>query len=386
MRNCVAYYVGDELRGKVEKRMMAVAEGEGTLSDGQRLVLQAIYDRFREHGRWPTFISIDRPLRREHRMDTRAVLNSLPESLVYKSRLAMGPSDTDELKLRLPGIAVCAGGREDCERFVRLLPWFAEQEVAFTPPTDSEDTMPRITSDDVAAYLGLRRSDPEYDGALARLYAMLCLERPGLGRNGSNDEGWDLYLTPDIWRFRDVQTIDDVIDARDQRTAEAQAAAPHFHVEPQVTWSGSIIGQPETPDNAPPPLPQRDSYVDEQVIAALMAKSDASRFDTGKLLALIKELNANHAAEYTYASHALLRAILDHIPPILDCADFKAVVNNYSWGRTDRDYIQQLLRCKSQADDALHRPISGKPCVLRFSDLPASVCVNRLLQECADHL
>jgi hypothetical protein len=41
---------------------------------------------------------------------------------------------------------------------------------------------------------------------------------------------------------------------------------------------------------------------------------------------------------------------------------------------------------KAQADDALHRQISTKPCVLRFADLPASVCINRLLRECADRL
>ena len=61
-------------------------------------------------------------------------------------------------------------------------------------------------------------------------------------------------------------------------------------------------------------------------------------------------------------------------------------MSNYPWTRTDKGYLQQLLSCKTQADDALHRQISGKPCVLRFADLPVSVCVNRLLQECADKL
>jgi hypothetical protein len=30
------------------------------------------------------------------------------------------------------------------------------------------------------------------------------------------------------------------------------------------------------------------------------------------------------------------------------------------------------------------RVIRNPPCVLRLNDLPASVCINRLLQECAD--
>jgi len=39
------------------------------LTGQERAVLQAIYDHFREHGTWPTFIAIDRPIRREHRWD-----------------------------------------------------------------------------------------------------------------------------------------------------------------------------------------------------------------------------------------------------------------------------------------------------------------------------
>jgi hypothetical protein len=34
----------------------------------------------------------------------------------------------------------------------------------------------------------------------------------------------------------------------------------------------------------------------------------------------------------------------------------------------------------------LQRQISAKADVLDFDDMPASVCVDRLLQECAEHL
>ena len=66
--------------------------------------------------------------------------------------------------------------------------------------------------------------------------------------------------------------------------------------------------------------------------------------------------------------------------------DFAEVVNNYSWGRTDKRYIKRLADFRDQADDALHRQISSKSCMLDFDDLPASVCVDRLLQECAEIL
>jgi hypothetical protein len=133
-------------------------------------------------------------------------------------------------------------------------------------------------------------------------------------------------------------------------------------------------------------LPASSSYVNKQIVDEIRAKQGQSRFEVTKLLGLIDELNDNYARRNTYASHMLLRAVLDHIPPALDCKDFAAVVNNYAWPRTDKRYIKRLADFRDQADDALHRQISAKPCVLDYDDMPASVCVDRLLQECAELL
>ena len=62
----------------------------------------------------------------------------------------------------------------------------------------------------------------------------------------------------------------------------------------------------------------------------------------------------------------MLRAILDHIPPMLGCADFTAMANNYPWSRTDKGYMRNLKEVRLQGDDVLHRQISKKGDVLRF--------------------
>ncbi len=121
-------------------------------------------------------------------------------------------------------------------------------------------------------------------------------------------------------------------------------------------------------------------------MTAIRGKADQTKLDVAKLLALVEELNDNYAWKNTYAAHALLRAILDHIPTILGCAGFQAVANNYPWTQTDKRYMRKLLDFRNQADDALHRQISVKADVLAFDDMPARVCVNRLLQECASCL
>jgi hypothetical protein len=125
------------------------------------------------------------------------------------------------------------------------------------------------------------------------------------------------------------------------------------------------------------------SYIDAQVIVAIKAREGTDRFDRSKLLRLIEELNDNYLRGNGYAVHALLRAILDHVPPLLGCADFASSVNNYRWNRTDRSYMRKLLDFKLQADDVLHRQISGKADLLSLDDVPPRAWVNRLLQECA---
>jgi hypothetical protein len=127
-------------------------------------------------------------------------------------------------------------------------------------------------------------------------------------------------------------------------------------------------------------------YVGKRVVEAIRAKDGRSKFDVTKLLALIDELNDNYTHQNTYGSHALLRGLLDHIPPILGQSHFDAVSSSYPWSLTDRKYMKQLAAFRAQGDDALHRQISNKADLLSFDDMPASVCVNHLLQECAERL
>lgn len=76
----------------------------------QQSVLQAICDHFREHGAWPTFITIDRPIRRKHRwgvaddppggdsvrQDTQGPLLELPSD-------RLGPGKSRVVSLAAPG-------------------------------------------------------------------------------------------------------------------------------------------------------------------------------------------------------------------------------------------------------------------------------------------
>lgn len=478
-----------------------------SLAPDQRQLLQAVYDKFRADGTWPTFISVDRPMRRAKAMDTGAVVQTIPESLLLRPRPGnYRPNPDDLLRLTIEGIAACDGSDDDIDHFVRLLRWLAEKEVDFEPTPGAVETMPRVTSAEVRAHLDLHETDI---GPLRRLYAMLQLDHWGLGGSGGTPDDWYVNVGSGIWRFRDVQTAEDCAAARvswlregssfdtsvleevqpDGLWPNAEATVPepdeivpdagYYHIristrsrrrddvgldlsyddlisrflEPYreglpIVVGGRTIpiddltkirisrtGQPsaelrpsvqaergrqelltpvsedwrvartgedvtdrfisEPPGNAAVPsvpvlpiAPSRRAapYVEERLIAAIRAKDGASQLDCAKLLQLIDELNDNYARENAYAAHALLRAILDHIPPILGCATFTEAANSYPWSQTDKRYVKRLLDFKLQGDDVLHRQISDKTDLLGMDDLPPRAWVNRLVQECAEKL
>lgn len=467
-------------------RMVREIAEASPLSDQQTAVLQAIYDHFREHAAWPKFIKIDRPIRHAHQWDTGAIVQSLPESVIVPPRQGLRPVRDDELRLRLLGIEACKGGPEDTAQFVRLLRWLSEREETYEPPAGSDEDMPLVTSDEAAQYLGLTADDDQLP--LQRLLALLRLDHWSVSTSGSGD-GWSVRPGEDIWRFRDVQTLQDVVAAREAWIAEGRPAAPEtndtasaarYHVqlltnqpeameharynlsaellESQILapyregrnimsggtavrtedisqirifetdrnlsdikrrphsllgkifdvaagdWgmvasygrdvTDDFIADPPQQQAAPasgsvivsapsldPPL-----YVNQEVIDAIRATDGTSAFNVTKLLKLINELNSNCAQQNTYAAHALLRGLLDHIPPILGQPHFDAVASNYQWPKTEKKYMKQLAAFRAQGDDALHRHISADPDLLGFDHMPKGVCVSHLLLECAKKL
>jgi hypothetical protein len=202
-----------------------------------------------------------------------------------------------------------------------------------------------------------RMTFAEVEGLVGRLPDSAHRHRAWWGNNGSNveakawlDAGWH---------------VDSVNQARGE-----------------VVFARSTVGQARS--SRRPSTGQPAHYIDPQVSASMAARAEALGLDPGKLMRLVAELNDNHSRGNAYAAHALLRAVLDHIPPLLGCADFKAATNNYSWSRTDRNYARRLLDFKLQADDALHRQISKASYRLGIDDMPPRIWVNRILQECAE--
>jgi hypothetical protein len=368
-----------------------VAAVTAELSPDQKTVLQLVYDKFRLRSAWPTFDDIDRPARRAG-LDPVAVIQAIPHTLIRPFQAGRTqPVPNDTVHLTIEGIAASDGGSEDVQNFLRLLPWFAERELNFEPEPDALDRHLKIHSTEIKEFLGLPEGLWE---PMFRLHKVLEQERWGSYGGGSQDDfAWYVMVSRDIARFAQVRTVADYVAAQDrwdQEDLRPTFAEPLLPDRVPAVHTGRLAA-PSAPAAASRRLPvpqvvEAETYVAARVIRMIEDKAPGSAWSCDKLLQLIKELNDNHTRRNTYSAHALLRAILDHVPPMLGCADFTAVVNNYSWGRTDKGYMRQLKEFRVQGDDMMHRQISKSADVLRFGDLPTGAGLNRLLQECADRL
>ncbi len=131
--------------------------------------------------------------------------------------------------------------------------------------------------------------------------------------------------------------------------------------------------------------PHTENYVNKSILEGFQLKK--SHFNYQKLITLIEELNFNYLNKKTYSSCMILRAILDHIPHLLEKNDFNDVVNNYSWGgekSSRQKAVKELLIFRNIPDDVLHGQITNRSDIIDFSYLPHKFSVNTLLQECLE--
>jgi hypothetical protein len=102
------------------------------------------------------------------------------------------------------------------------------------------------------------------------------------------------------------------------------------------------------------PAPVKPSYVAPSRLAELRALTGCA-WDTRRLVRLCEELNASHDNDCHMTTAMLVRAIVDHVPPIFCCKSFDEVANNYKGAKSFRDSMRHLNQSlRNIADAHLH--------------------------------
>ena len=105
-------------------------------------------------------------------------------------------------------------------------------------------------------------------------------------------------------------------------------------------------------------------------------------FDLTKLLRLLEELDLSFRTGCYFAAAMLVRAVLDHVPPIFGASTFAAVASNYAGTRSFRESMLNLENSSRRiADQHLHGQIRSRETLPTARQVDFSPDMDGLLAE-----
>ena len=108
-------------------------------------------------------------------------------------------------------------------------------------------------------------------------------------------------------------------------------------------------------------------------------------FDFARLITLCNELNSNYAANNFFSCAFLIRAIIDHIPPIFGQTTFKGVVGQHGSKSFKASMANLDLSMRRIADGYLHEHIRSKESVPTAVSVDVKRELDLLLAEIVRH-
>ncbi|WAK04454.1 hypothetical protein [Methylobacter sp. YRD-M1] len=124
-------------------------------------------------------------------------------------------------------------------------------------------------------------------------------------------------------------------------------------------------------------------YVSEDRIQELSEVS-STKYDVSKLLRMLRELNIAHNNDCHFTIGVLLRAIIDHVPPIFSCSNFSEIANNYQGTKSFKKSMKHLNESlRNLADSYLHVQIRNKESLPNINQVDFQADLDCLLAEIA---
>lgn len=149
-------------------------------------------------------------------------------------------------------------------------------------------------------------------------------------------------------------------------------------VHHRLTWLGQLTVRVAD---------HRRTYVSRDRITELKEIQNP-KFGLTRLVKMCEELNLCFEKECFLAVAMLIRAILDHVPPILGCKNFAQVASNYGGGSKSFKESMQNLENSSRkiADHYLHCMVRSKESLPHAQQVDFRPALDLLLAEVARSL
>lgn len=128
-------------------------------------------------------------------------------------------------------------------------------------------------------------------------------------------------------------------------------------------------------------IPNKNDYVDLERIAQLKS-IQKSEYDLKRLIRLCEELNIANQNDCHMSIAMIVRAIIDHTPPIFKARNFSEVANNYKGSQSFKKAMEHLNNSlKNIANSHLHIQIRKKEILPTEKQVNFSPDLDLLLSE-----
>ena len=122
-------------------------------------------------------------------------------------------------------------------------------------------------------------------------------------------------------------------------------------------------------------------YVAEERIEEL-AEIQSDRFSSIKLICLLRELNSAYNNDCHYSVGILVRAVIDHVPPIFGFTTFQELANNYQGPKSFKLGMKRLNdSLRNLADSYLHVQIRNIESLPTMNQVDFRAELDALLSE-----
>jgi hypothetical protein len=320
-------------------------------------LIRATLDHFLSTGAWP------QTKRMQSRLRHLGNLAKLASEIGYDRFICEEGAD-GVCKLTLKALASFQEAEPDIQNYLFAIRTLADRYI-------NSETIGSIPATHLVEDLNL--SDAEVRRVLELIYITPSMIWTGASGSPANA---NLTITPSshVWYFEHVQTLD-----------EFYSTLARAEQDLRETERGRFVAF--IPADAPEFAPTEEAsvrardFVDRSRLRELRAIEN-SPFDLRRLIAYCEELNTCAANDCHFATIMLTRAIIDHIPPIFNAANFDEVANNYAGSKSFKTSIKHLANsARSIANAHLHEQIRKKEILANPTQVDFAPAMDVLLAE-----
>ncbi len=146
-------------------------------------------------------------------------------------------------------------------------------------------------------------------------------------------------------------------------------------VRSRMKWLGCLAEKTVKPKKVV------NAYVAEIRIEEL-TQLPKGAFDTTKLVRFCEEINICYTEQCFLSVAMLMRAVLDHVPPVFRQENFRGVANNYNGGKSFKEQMQRLNEeMRKIADGHLHSQIRSSETLPSVMQVEFRSMLDALLSE-----